>query len=151
MDQNIGEAGYILIVNNDPAMRQAVSSYFSDHNYPTSCLSAWSELKCTGTFASLIIMDQPLGLHDGLDRLRSIRSKSDIPIFMNSRRIQQMLACKGSLRCFQERHQQGILALGQRDWCFIGVYESSAITLKPPAVEPITASFPLTNLRRARW
>jgi two-component system, OmpR family, response regulator len=90
MDQNIGEAGYILIVNNDPAMRQAVSSYFSDHNYPTSCLSAWSELKCTGTFASLIIMDQPLGLHDGLDRLRSIRSKSDIPIIITGNRADEV-------------------------------------------------------------
>jgi DNA-binding response OmpR family regulator len=90
MDQNIGEAGYILIVNNDPAMRQAVSSYFSDHNYPTSCLSAWSELKCIGTFASLIIMDQPLGLHDGLDRLRSIRSKSDIPIIITGNRADEV-------------------------------------------------------------
>jgi DNA-binding response OmpR family regulator len=61
-----------------------VSGYFSDHNFHTSCASNWSELKCTGTPPCLIIMDQPLGLNDGLDGLRSIRSKSDIPVIMTS-------------------------------------------------------------------
>ena len=84
MNQDIGRLGYILIVNNDPAMRQTVSGYFSDHNVLTSCVSNWSELKGTGTLPSLIIMDQPLGLNGGLDRLRSIRSTSDIPIIITS-------------------------------------------------------------------
>jgi DNA-binding response OmpR family regulator len=86
MNQDIGGTGYILIVNNDPAMRDAVSSYFSDHKFPTRCLSNWREMKWTGDHPSLIIMDQPLGLNDGLDRLRSIRSKSDIPVIITSRR-----------------------------------------------------------------
>jgi DNA-binding response OmpR family regulator len=86
MNQDIGGTGYILIVNNDPAMREAVSSYFSDHKFPTRCLSNWSEVKCTSNHPSLIIMDQPLGLNDGLDRLRSIRSKSDIPVIITSHR-----------------------------------------------------------------
>ena len=80
MNQNIGSIDYILIINNDPAMRQTVSGYFSDHNFPARCMSNWSELKYTGTPPSLIIMDQPYGL----DRLRSIRSKSDIPIIITS-------------------------------------------------------------------
>jgi len=89
MNQDIGEASYILIINNDPAMRRALSSYFSDHNCRTNCLPDWSELKCTGTRPSLIIMDQPLGLHDGLDRLRSIRSKSDIPVIITGNRADE--------------------------------------------------------------
>jgi two-component system OmpR family response regulator len=84
MNQNIGSIGYVLIINDDPAMRQAVSGYFSDQNFPARCVSNWSELKSTGTPPSLIIMDQPHGLNDGLDRLRSIRSKSDIPIIITS-------------------------------------------------------------------
>ena len=52
-------------------------------NFPARCVSNWSELKST-TPPSLIIMDQPHGLNDGLDRLRSIRSKSDIPIIITS-------------------------------------------------------------------
>jgi DNA-binding response OmpR family regulator len=90
MNQDIGETGYILIVNNDPAMREAVSSYFFDQKFPTRCLSDWSKLKCTGMCPSLIIMDQPLGLHDGLDRLRSIRSKSDIPVIITSHRVEDV-------------------------------------------------------------
>ena len=86
MNQNIGSIGYILIINNDPAMRQTVSGYFSDHNFPARCMSNWSELKYTGTPPSLIIMDQPYGL----DRLRSIRSKSDIPIIITSHRADEI-------------------------------------------------------------
>src|SRR5262252_10458694 len=78
MNPDIGLIGYILIINSDPAMRQTVRGYFSDHNFPARCASNWSELKCTGTPPSLIIMDQS----HGLDQLRSIRSKSDIPIIM---------------------------------------------------------------------
>jgi DNA-binding response OmpR family regulator len=90
MNQDIGWIGYILIINNDLAMRETVRGYFSDHNFPTRCVSNWSELKCTGTLPSLIIMDQPHGLNDGLDRLRSIRSKSDIPIIITSHRADEV-------------------------------------------------------------
>jgi DNA-binding response OmpR family regulator len=90
MNQDIGSIGYILIVNSDPVMRQAVSGYFFDHNFPTSCFSDWSELKCAGACPSLIIMDQPLSLHDGLDRLRSIRSESDIPVIITSHRADEI-------------------------------------------------------------
>ena len=84
MNLDIGSIGYILIINSDPAMQQTVTGYFSDHNFPARCVSNWSELKCTGTPPSLIIMDQPHGLNEGLDRLRSIRSESDIPIIITS-------------------------------------------------------------------
>jgi two-component system, OmpR family, response regulator len=86
MNHDIRRAGYILIVNHDAAMREAVSSYFSDHKFSTRCLSDWSKLQCTDTCPSLIIMDQPHGLYDGLDRLRSIRLKSDIPVIITSHR-----------------------------------------------------------------
>jgi DNA-binding response OmpR family regulator len=47
-------------------------------------------LKCAGKLPSLIIMDQPLGLKDGLDRLRSIRSTSDIPVIITSHRADEI-------------------------------------------------------------
>jgi DNA-binding response OmpR family regulator len=90
MNQEIVATGYILIVNNDPSMRRAVSSYFSDHNFPTSCLSDLRELNGARALPSLIIMDHPLGLHDGLDRLRSIRSRSDIPIIITGHRADEV-------------------------------------------------------------
>jgi len=85
MNPDIGLIDYILIINSDPAMRQTVRGYFSDHNFPARCASNWSELKCTGT-PSLIIMDQS----HGLDQLRSIRSKSDIPIIMTGDRADEV-------------------------------------------------------------
>jgi len=90
MNLDTGLIGYILIINSDPATRQTVSGYFSDHNFPARCVSNWSELKCTGTPPSLIVLDQPHGLNDGLDRLRSIRSKSDIPIIITSHRADEI-------------------------------------------------------------
>jgi DNA-binding response OmpR family regulator len=90
MNKNIGSVGYILIVSDDLVMRQTVSGYFSDHNFPTSCVSSWNELKCTGAPPSLIIMEQPRGLTDGLNRLRSIRSKSDVPIIITSHRADEI-------------------------------------------------------------
>ena len=86
MNLDTGLIGYILIINSDPATRQTVSGYFSDHNFPARCVSNWSELKCTGTPPSLIIMDQS----HGLDQLRSIRSKSDIPIIMTGDRADEV-------------------------------------------------------------
>jgi two-component system, OmpR family, response regulator len=82
--------GCILIVNNDSEMREAISSYFSDHDFCTSCASDWSESNLAATPPSLIIMDQPHSLDDGLDRLRSIRSKSDVPVIITSQRADEI-------------------------------------------------------------
>src|SRR6516225_8114467 len=90
MNQDMRKVGYILIVNGDPTMRREVSRYFSDHNLPTSSAPNWSELKCTGTAPSLIIMDEQRGENDGLDRLRSIRSNSDIPIIITGNRADEV-------------------------------------------------------------
>src|SRR5215475_9519548 len=81
MDEYTRKMGYILIVDNDPAIRRNVSEYFSDYNVPTSSVSNWSELKCPGAPPSLIVMDQT-SRGDGLDSLRSIRSQSDVPVIM---------------------------------------------------------------------
>ena len=69
-------------------------------------------------------------------------------IFVNSRRMQQMLVRKRSPRRFQKRQQQGVLTFAQRDGFFIEVYQSTATTLEPPAIEPIPASFRIATLCR---
>ena len=90
MNQVMQEAGYILIVINDPTMRQAVDKCFSENNCPARSASNWSELKCNGTPPSLIIMDEQLGQDDGLGRLRSIRSTSDTPIIITGCRADEI-------------------------------------------------------------
>ena len=76
MNEYMRTISYILIVDNDPTIRQNVSTYFSDHDIPTSSAPDWSQLKCTDAPPSLIVMDQQL------DKLRSIRAKSDVPVIM---------------------------------------------------------------------
>src|SRR6201987_6454821 len=61
-------------------------------------------------------------------------------IFVNSCRLQQVLARERPLGCFEKGEQQGILAFAQRDRRLIAVYESSAATFKPPAIESVSAA-----------
>ena len=90
MDEYTAKTGYILIVDKDPTIRQNVSEYFSDHNIPTRSAPNWNELKCADSPPSLIVMDQQTSRNDWLDRLRSIQSKSDIPVIMTGRRSDEI-------------------------------------------------------------
>ena len=56
---------------------------------------------------------------------------------MDARGLQQMFSQERPLRCFEKRHQQGVLALAQRDWFFIETYQSSAAMLEPRAIESV--------------
>lgn len=84
MHSNGRKAGYVLIVDDDPAMRRMVSSYFEENNVPASGVSSRQELSrhFTGPHPSLIVLDIHLGQDDGLDVLREIRSYSDVPIII---------------------------------------------------------------------
>jgi len=84
MDEYTRKIGYILIVDNDPTIRRNLSEYFSEHSLPTSSASNWSEVKCTDAPPSLIVMDQQL------DKLRSIRMKSDVPVIMTGQRSDEI-------------------------------------------------------------
>jgi two-component system OmpR family response regulator len=89
-ESGIGKVDYILVVNGDPIMREAVITHFSDNNFSTSSASSWSELKCTGTPPTLIIMDEQLRQNEGRDQLRSIRSHSDIPVIITGNRADEV-------------------------------------------------------------
>jgi two-component system, OmpR family, response regulator len=84
LNDDIGQRGHVLIVDDDPQIRQLVASYFADHNVPTSSASSRYELnrQFAGSHPSLVILDRRLGQDDGLDLLRSIRAQSDVPIII---------------------------------------------------------------------
>src|SRR3954469_21258370 len=86
MGDDTRKTGHILIVDDDPTMRQMVTGYFEEHNVPAGAVSRRSEL--TRHFAaanpSLIILDLRLGQDDGLDLLREIRSHSDVPVIITT-------------------------------------------------------------------
>ena len=82
----VADVGHIIVVDDDPSLRQMVTRYLEDNNVPTKSASNRSELN--RYFAvispSLIILDLRLGQDDGLDLLREIRSHSDVPIIITT-------------------------------------------------------------------
>src|ERR1700739_1570499 len=82
----LADCGYIVVVDDDPSLRQMVIRYLEDHNIPTKPASNRTELNrhFAGTPPSLIILDLRLGQDDGLDLLREIRSDSDVPVIITT-------------------------------------------------------------------
>src|ERR1700720_469880 len=80
----LADVGHIVVVDDDPSLRQMVIRYLEDHNIPTRPASNRTELNrhLTGTLPCLIILDLRLGQEDGLDLLREIRSHSDVPVLI---------------------------------------------------------------------
>ncbi|ULL00210.1 response regulator [Bradyrhizobium sp. I71] len=78
--------GHVVVVDDDPALRQMVMKYLEEHNVPTRAACNRSELKhhFEAGRPSLIILDLRLGQDDGLDVLREIRSHSDVPVIITT-------------------------------------------------------------------
>jgi two-component system, OmpR family, response regulator len=74
----------VLVVEDDHAMRQMVVDYLEDHNMRG--LSASGRQELVRHFAAgepeLIILDLRLDQEDGLDLLREIRSRSNVPVII---------------------------------------------------------------------
>jgi DNA-binding response OmpR family regulator len=92
MNWDLSKIGHILIADEDPAMRQMVTSYFADQKLPISSASNRSELNqhFVGRHPCLIVLDLQLGRDDGLDLLRSIRARSDVPVIITSHRSDEI-------------------------------------------------------------
>ena len=79
------QAGRILVVDDDPATRRMLASYFEEHDMPASAAAGRNELaRQLQDEPSLIILDLRLGQDDGLDLLREIRSNSDVPVIITT-------------------------------------------------------------------
>jgi two-component system, OmpR family, response regulator len=76
----------ILIVGDDPDMRDMMAGYFRQQNVDAVSVSGQKEMLRQLTVAepSVVILDLRLGDEDGLNRLREIRSRSDIPVIIVS-------------------------------------------------------------------
>ena len=74
----------ILIVDDDPSMQEMMVSYFREQN--VDAVSASGRREMLRHFAAadpnLVILDLRLGDEDGLNLLREIRSRSDIPVII---------------------------------------------------------------------
>jgi two-component system, OmpR family, response regulator len=86
MSEALIQAIRILVVDDDPVMSQMIVSYLEEHQMPAVAASGRQEM--AGCFQegepSLVILDLRLGHEDGLDLLREIRSRSDIPVIITT-------------------------------------------------------------------
>ncbi|ASY65785.1 DNA-binding response regulator (plasmid) [Sinorhizobium sojae CCBAU 05684] len=75
---------HILVVDDDPRIRQMLARYFEDEGYRVSLAGDGREMRnCLETQSiDIILLDLVLPGEDGLTLARDIRARSDIPIIM---------------------------------------------------------------------
>src|SRR6516162_2144518 len=75
---------WVLVVEDDPALRRMILNYFEENNIHTLVASGRQEMvrQLGSSEVNLVILDLRLGQEDGLDLLREIRSTSDAPVII---------------------------------------------------------------------
>src|ERR1700754_3584052 len=75
---------HIVVVDDDQVVQQMLVDYLTDQNIPARSASNRAELnrQLEDVRPSMILLDLELGQEDGLDLLREIRSRSDVPIII---------------------------------------------------------------------
>jgi two-component system, OmpR family, response regulator len=89
----IAKAGHVVVVDDDPVMRQMVARYFEEHGMRVRAVSNRAGLNRHLAVMNpcLILLDLRLGQDDGLDVLREIRAHSDVPIIiMTGHRLEEI-------------------------------------------------------------
>src|SRR5258708_4709329 len=78
------KTGCVVVVDDDPVMRQLVARYFEEHGMPVRAVSNRAGLNRHLAVMNpcLVLLDLQLGQDDGLDVLREIRTHSDVPIII---------------------------------------------------------------------
>jgi two-component system, OmpR family, response regulator len=86
MGDGISQPANILVVDDDPTMQHMVVSYLEQHDMRAAAASKSQEVvrRVAESIPSLIILDLRLGPEDGLDLLREIRSRSDVPVIITT-------------------------------------------------------------------
>ncbi len=74
----------VLVVDDDPTLQTMIVDYFVDNNIRTLLASGRDEMlrQLDSHEVSVVILDLRLGLVDGLDVLRELRSRSDVPVII---------------------------------------------------------------------
>src|SRR5258708_22742767 len=77
----------VLVVDDDPATRRMVTSYFEEHDVSASAAAGRQDLSrhLAEGEPSLIILDLRLGREDGRELLREIPSNADFPLIIPPR------------------------------------------------------------------
>jgi two-component system, OmpR family, response regulator len=83
---NSGDTARILVVDRDSTARDRVVRYLEEHDLRTASASGRQEMmRRLAAFAPrLVVLDLGIGPEDGLDLLREIRSRSDVPVIVTN-------------------------------------------------------------------
>ena len=88
-----------MVADRDPGVRQAVAHYLEQNNM--RIVSAFGEQDVLRLLAvlrfSMVILDLQLGQGNGLDLLRELRARSDVPVIILVRQQHDKLDCIASL------------------------------------------------------
>jgi two-component system OmpR family response regulator len=81
-----GQPTRVLVVEDDRTMRHLVVNYLVEHNIRAASASGREEMirRFATSEPDLVILDLRLGQEDGLDLLREIRSRSDVPVIITT-------------------------------------------------------------------
>ena len=83
---NLSPVKRILVVDDDPAMRRMVSDYLEANGMRVAVAANKPEMSrqlAAGSF-NLVLLDLRLGQEDGLDLLRDLRGRSDLPVIITT-------------------------------------------------------------------
>lgn len=75
-----------LVVDDDPSIQQMLLNYLPQHNVrvdQASCRQDVVRLLASGDYG-VVLLDLRLGEEDGLDLLREIRARSDVPVIITT-------------------------------------------------------------------
>jgi DNA-binding response OmpR family regulator len=78
------KAARVLVVDDNPTMRQKIVGYLTEHGLRASAVSGRQGLlhALMVREPDLVLLDLPLGEEDGLEILRDLRARSVVPVFL---------------------------------------------------------------------
>ncbi len=80
----LGRPTSVLVVDDDPSTRRMLVNYLEQHNMRVLHATHWQDVARQISHAepSLVILDLRLGQDDGLNLLRELRARSDVPVII---------------------------------------------------------------------
>jgi DNA-binding response OmpR family regulator len=86
MTDTNGQTARIVVVEDDHVMRRMILDYLEDHNMRGISASGRQELarNLAESEPDLVVLDLRLEREDGLDLLREIRTRSDVPVIITT-------------------------------------------------------------------
>ena len=81
-----GRPSRILVIDDDPSMQHMLADYLTQHNIRVAAALQRRDVarQFAATEPDAVILDLRLGTDDGLDLLREIRSRSDVPVIITT-------------------------------------------------------------------